>query len=139
MPAKNLYHDAVVDALKADGWTITGDPHALLIGRRRLYVDLAGDRSALAADRDADRIAVEVQSFLNNSDINDFHRAIGQYVVYRAVLRALEPGRVLYLAVPDEVYTGILSEPLGQLVMTHAELKAIVFSPLDRRIIQWIS
>jgi XisH protein len=26
VPAKNLYHDVVVRALKADGWTITDDP-----------------------------------------------------------------------------------------------------------------
>lgn len=60
MPAKNIYHDAVVEALKADGWTITADPHGLVIGRRRLYVDLASERTALAADRAGERIAVEV-------------------------------------------------------------------------------
>jgi hypothetical protein len=26
MSAKNIYHDAVVQALTADGWTITDDP-----------------------------------------------------------------------------------------------------------------
>jgi hypothetical protein len=26
MPARNIYHDAVVQALTADGWTITDDP-----------------------------------------------------------------------------------------------------------------
>jgi XisH protein len=26
MPAKDLYHDIVVEALTADGWTITDDP-----------------------------------------------------------------------------------------------------------------
>jgi hypothetical protein len=139
MPAKNIYHDAVVDALKADGWTITADPHGLFIGRRRLYVDLAGDRAALTAERGNERIAVEVQSFRSNSDIDDFHRAIGQFVVYRAVLRATDPVRVLYLAVPDEVYTGILSEPIGQLVMADVAVKLIVFQPIDRRIIQWTS
>lgn len=87
MPAKNLYHDAVVAALVADGWTITDDPHGLVIGRRRLFVDLAGDRAALAAEKDKERIAVEVQSFLSKSDIDDFHRAVGQFIVYRAVLR----------------------------------------------------
>ena len=139
MPAKNLYHDAVVDALKADGWTITADPHTLIIGRRRLFIDLAGDRSALTAERDNERIAVEVQSFLSNSDIDDFHRAIGQYVVYRSILGSTEPERVLYLAVPDEVYTGILSEAIGQLVINHVGMKLIVFHTVDRRIIQWIN
>lgn len=32
MSAKNVYHDAVVDALKADGWTITAEQHRLTDG-----------------------------------------------------------------------------------------------------------
>ena len=139
MPARNVEHDAVVAALQADGWTITADPHSLFIGRRRLYVDLAGERTSLAASRYEERIAVEVQSFLSNSDINDFHRAIGQYIVYRATLRVLDPGRVLYLAVAEAVYTGIFSEPIGQLVVAEIEARIVIFNPIDRRIIRWIS
>jgi hypothetical protein len=139
MPARNLYHDAVVDALTADGWTVTDDPHRLVIGRRQLFVDLAGDRAALAADRGRERIAVEVQSFLSKSDIDDFHRAVGQYIVYRVVLQEVGPDRTLYLGVPDEVYTGILSEPLGQLVVTGLGMKVVVFDPAERRIVRWTS
>ena len=139
MPARNLVHDAVVDALRADGWSITADPLHLLIGRRRLFVDLAGERAAFAANRNEERIAVEVQSFLSNSEIDDFHRAIGQFIVYRAVLSAVDTGRILYLAVADEVYTGIMSEPIGQLVLADIGAKLIVFQPATRRIIQWIN
>ncbi|VTU01275.1 fatty-acid oxidation protein subunit alpha : Fatty-acid oxidation protein subunit alpha OS=Candidatus Entotheonella sp. TSY1 GN=ETSY1_32380 PE=4 SV=1: XisH [Gemmataceae bacterium] len=139
MPAKNVYHDAVVAALKADGWTITADPHRVSIGRRRLFVDLAGERAPVTADRGGERIAVEVQSFLRNSDIEDFHHAIGQYAVYRAILRSTDPGRELYLAVPDEVYTGIFSEPIGHLVVADLGMKVVVFHPTERRITQWIS
>ena len=32
MPAKNLYHDAVIAALQTDGWSITHDPlHQLVM------------------------------------------------------------------------------------------------------------
>ncbi|MBX9628624.1 MAG: hypothetical protein K2X82_32805 [Gemmataceae bacterium] len=139
MSAKNVYHDAVVDALKADGWTITADPHRLTVGRRRLYVDLAGERAAVAAERAGERIAVEVQSFLSNSRIDDFHRAVGQYVVYRAVLRAEDPGRSLYLAVPTAAFESIFCERLGRIVSDDIGLKVVVFRPKQRRITQWIS
>jgi hypothetical protein len=139
MPARNLYHDAVVAALVADGWTITDDPLGVPVGPRRLYVDLGAERSALGAERNGERIAVEVQSFLSHSDIDDFHRAVGQYVVYRTALRHTDPGRALYLAIPEEVYTGILSEELGALVSADVGMKLIVFHPVDRRIIQWTS
>lgn len=137
MPARNADHEAVVAALQADGWAITADPHRVFIGRRRLYVDLAGDKTSLAADRENERIAIEIQSFLSNSDINDFHRAIGQYVVYRAVLRMLDPGRTLHLAVAEDVYTGIFSEPLGRLVVADAAVRLLVFDPVNRRIVRW--
>ena len=94
---------------------------------------------AVAAEKGGERIAVEVQSFLSNSDIEDFHQAIGQYAVYRAILRSTDPGRVLYLAIPEEVYIGIMSEPIGQLVMADLGLKLVVFDPAGRRIVQWTS
>jgi hypothetical protein len=139
MPARNLYHDAVVDALKADGWTITHDPLGMPVGRRRLYVDLGADRSTLGAERNGEQIAIEVQSFLRPSSLEDLHSAIGQYVVYRAVLRRRDPDRLLYLAVPRSVFDGILSEPLGRIVIDDVGLKVLVFHPRQRRIIRWIS
>src|SRR5580704_7060715 len=109
MPARNIYHDAVVTALKADGWTITADPLTVTYGARRLFVDLAAEHAVIGAERNGERIAVEVQSFLGDSDIENLQHAVGQYVVYRMLLDEIEPARLLYLAVHDDVYTGILS------------------------------
>jgi hypothetical protein len=139
MPARNTHHDAVVEALRADGWVVTHDPLGMAVGPRRLYVDLGADRSALGAERNGERIAVEVQSFLSKSPLEDLHMAVGQYVVYRAVLRRRDPRRVLHLAVPQSVYNGIFSEPLGRLVMTDVGLNVVVFHPRQRRIVRWTS
>jgi hypothetical protein len=106
MSAKNVYHDAVVNALIADGWTITDDPLRLEFGDRDLYVDLGAERAAIAAEK-ADRIiAVEVQSFLSPSPVRDLEGAVGQFAIYRAILNKTEPARQLYLAVRREVYDG---------------------------------
>lgn len=139
MPAKNLYHDDVVAALIVDGWTITHDPLGMVVGTRRLFVDLAAEQTALGAERNGERVAVEVQSFLRTSHLDDFYRAVGQFVVYRAVLRRQDPNRTLFLAVPQSVYNGILSEPLGTLTAVDAGMKMVVFHPKRRRIIQWTS
>jgi hypothetical protein len=32
MPAKDIYHDAVKNALIKDGWTITADPYYIIYG-----------------------------------------------------------------------------------------------------------
>ncbi|HVK15566.1 MAG TPA: element excision factor XisH family protein [Fimbriiglobus sp.] len=44
MPAKNVYHDEVIAALVADGWTITDDPLTLAVGERNIHIDLGAER-----------------------------------------------------------------------------------------------
>ena len=58
MPARDIYHDVVVQALTADGWTITNDPLYLAYGGRDLYVDLGAERNAIVAQKDNRKIAV---------------------------------------------------------------------------------
>jgi len=41
MPAKDLYHEAVKNALIKDGWTITADPYPIEFEDAELYPDLA--------------------------------------------------------------------------------------------------
>jgi hypothetical protein len=38
------------------------------------------------------------------TDITEFHTALGQFLNYRSALKLVEPERVLYLAVPEDVY-----------------------------------
>ena len=44
MPAKDIYHDSVRNALIKDGWTITNDPYILSIGKKDLFVDLGAQK-----------------------------------------------------------------------------------------------
>ena len=139
MPAKNLYHDSVVEALIADGWTITDDPLRIRAGRRNLYVDLAADRGRIGAAKDGERIAVEIQSFVADSDLDNLHRAVGQYAVYRAVLGRGKTPRKLFLAVSQEVFSTIFAEPMGQWVVADLSRAIVTFDPENRRIVEWKS
>jgi hypothetical protein len=76
MPARDLYHDVVKSALITDGWTIIHDPLVLRWGSRDLFVDLGAER-LLAADKDDQKIAVEVKSFSGASEIDDLEKALG--------------------------------------------------------------
>jgi hypothetical protein len=139
MPAKNIYHDEVVQALKKDGWTITDDPLTLRVDERDLFVDLAAERSAIGAERAGEKIAVEIQSFLNPSDVRNLQEALGQYMLYRVVLARQQPDRPLFLAVTQEVYDRILSEQLGQIVLIDLNLRVMTFDPDRCEVVQWIS
>jgi XisH protein len=99
MPALDRHHVAVRNALIKDGWTVTADPLTLRVGVDRVHIDLAAERM-LIAERGARKIAVEIKTFSGASKIADLEEALGQYVLYRMVLRRAEPDRDLYLAVP---------------------------------------
>jgi hypothetical protein len=116
MPARDFYHDVVRQALIKDGWTITHDPLKLSWGGKDMFVDL-GAEQLLAAEKAERQIAVEIKSFLGASEMADLEQALGQYLVYAAVMRMREPTRTLYLAVPHDIWLSIFDEPLGRLLL----------------------
>lgn len=139
MSAKNLYHDTVVAALTADGWTVTEDPLALAYGGHNLYVELGLVEPTIAATQAGREIAVEIQSFVGKSVINDLHRSVGQCLVYQAILDEVRSGLPLYLAVPEDVYRSLFTDQLGQLVLTRLIRRLVVFDATSRRVTQWIN
>jgi len=58
--------------------------------------------------------------------------------VYRSVINATEPDRLLYLAVPRRVDDVLFSERFGQLIINSQQLRLIVFDEQQERIIKWI-
>ena len=135
MSARNIYHEVVVHALTADGWTITDDP--LQLSDHDLYVDLGAERQTIGAEKGLQKIAVEIASFLNRSLVYDLHAAVGQFGVYRAILRVNDPERPLYLAVPYHVYDDILSTKFGRLVGSSLQLQILVFDGEKEKILLW--
>ncbi|MGK7875405.1 MAG: XisH family protein [Xenococcaceae cyanobacterium] len=137
MPARDIYHNSVKNALIKDGWTITHDPLKLEWGAKDLYVDL-GAMQLVAAEREERKIAVEVKSFVGKSDIDDLEKALGQYILYHDVLAEREPERILYLAVPKSIYNDLFEEPIGKLLLKNDRLNLIAFDPRKEVIVKWI-
>lgn len=77
MPAKDIYHDAVKNALIKDDWTITADPYFIIYKKLKLIADLSAE-SALSAQKGNNKIVIEIKSFINPSFIYDLERAVGQ-------------------------------------------------------------
>lgn len=138
MPALYIYHNTVKNALLKDGWTITNEHLHLRWGRKDMYVDF-GAKRMLAAERGEQKIAVEVKSFVRASEMEDLRDAIGQFSIYRSVLRKTYPEHTLYLAVRDITYESLFEEPIGQLMIEEEKLGLIVFDPNQEVILQWIN
>jgi XisH protein len=137
VPRRDKYHQAVVDALIADGWTITHDPMSLGYGTTDMYVDL-GAELPLAAEKDHRKIAVEIKSFVSASEVHDLQNALGQYIIYRDILLETEPDRSMYLAVPRRAYGSVFSTLLGRLVIRKHDLNLLVYDVTGGRIVQWL-
>ena len=137
MPARDIYHQTVRHALIKDGWKITHDPLRLQWGTKDMYVDL-GAEQLVAAERQNQKIAVEIKSFVGPSEIEDLRNALGQFILYRAVLQTTEPERQLYLAVREATYFAVFEEPLGHLLLEQEHVRLVVFNPELEEVIQWI-
>ncbi|MEB3269811.1 MAG: XisH family protein, partial [Leptolyngbya sp.] len=136
MPAKDLYHDTVKVALMKDGWTITQDPLSLRFGKKDFFIDLGAER-LLAAEKNREKIAVEVKSFIGPSEIKDLENALGQFVLYQNALSILEPDRALFLAIREAVYVDLFEEAIGQLLLQRNLLQIVSFDPDQEVIIRW--
>lgn len=137
MPARDIHHIAVRNALIKDGWIITHDPLHIKYGGFDFFVDL-GAESLLGASKDGQKIAVEIKSFASASSLSEFHTATGQFVNYRLVLAQAEPERILYLAVSEYIFTNFFATPFGKLAQNTHELKLLVFDEEQEVITQWV-
>ena len=136
MAAKDLFHDAVKQALLKEQWVITADPLILKIDKVKFEIDLAAEK-VFAAEKAGQKIAVEIKSFLSPSPIRDLENAWGQFFLYARALKKREPDRCLYLAISLSTFETIFQEEAGQLIIEEPDFRLIVFDPDHEEIMQW--
>ncbi len=137
MSAKDRFHDVVKIALQKEGWLITHDPLTIRIeGIADMYIDL-GAQKLIAAERNEQKIAVEVKSFIGTSTISEFHTALGQFINYRYALEVQEPERVLYLAVPLNAYNDFFTKSFIQSVIERSQVNLLVYDVETEGIVRW--
>jgi hypothetical protein len=136
--AKDIFHQQVKNALIKEGWNITHDPLTIRISEAvKLQIDLAAE-TTIAAERDSEKIAVEIKSFIGDSDISSFHTALGQYLNYSQALEEQEPNRTVYLAIPFETYYDFFQLPFIQRMLQRYQVKLMIYDPQQEEIRQWI-
>jgi hypothetical protein len=138
MAAKDVFHQVVKSALIKDGWTITDDPLSLQLDSDQVFIDLGAER-LIAAQRNNEKITVEIKSFLAPSSLSEFHTALAQFLNYRIFLREKQPERILYLAVNLETYNDFFSRQLPRLSIQGYQLKLIIFDPVQKAIVTWVN
>ncbi|MBD2337794.1 XisH family protein [Calothrix sp. FACHB-156] len=138
MPAKDIYHDAVKNALIKDGWTIIADPYFLQYEDAELYADLFVEKALLVA-QEGRKIVVEIKSFISPSPMKDFENALGQYILYRDILRLANKDYEIYLAIRDTIFDTFFQRKSIQAVVKRNQIEFIVFNNEREEITLWIN
>jgi hypothetical protein len=138
MPAKDIYHDTVRNALIKEGWTITHDPLRLRVGLKRLLIDLGAEK-LIAAEKGEQKIAVEIKSFVSKSEVDDLENALGQYVLYENILAEKEPDRKLFLAIRQSVFVSIFEDEIGKILLRNKQVCLLVFDEEHEEVLEWIN
>ncbi len=136
MSARDTFHGAVKNALRKEGWTITDDPLFIRGFGIEVQIDLGAEKM-IGAERDGEKIAVKVKSFVGTSAISEFHVAVGQFMNYQLVLEKQEPERVLYLAVPQDTYDTFFALEFAELAVRRYQLKLMVYDPGNEVVVKW--
>lgn len=89
---------------------ITDDPYVLDYKGKRLYADLAAEKP-IAAEKEGQKIAVEIKVFGTPSPMTELERALGQYQIYKTFMASIDPARELFLAISADIYQSFFREP----------------------------
>ncbi|MBD2384435.1 XisH family protein [Cylindrospermum sp. FACHB-282] len=137
MSAKDFFHNAVRLALEKDGWLVTDDPlYFRLTALVKIRIDLGAEK-LIGAEKDNQKIAVEVKSFIGLSAISEFHTAIGQFLNYRLALEQEDYERVLYLAISKDIHQEFFTDTFIQNVLERYNIKLLVFDIQKEEIVLW--
>ena len=136
--ARDLFHENVKEALIKEGWIITNDPLSFKIGNMQVQIDLGAER-LIAAERGTDKIAIEIKTFGSLSFITSLYEAVGKYIIYRNVLALRDPERLLYLAVPESIYSRFFEEQVIQKTMQEENFKLVIYNQSTQIIRQWVT
>ncbi|MEA5467507.1 XisH family protein [Spirulina sp. 06S082] len=138
MPAKDVYHEAVKNALIKDGWTIAFDPYPIKYEKVKLVADLAGEKT-ISATREERKIVIEIKSFLGRSPMREFETALGQYLIYRTFLSHTHPEYEVYLAIGKKIYEKFFQQVAIELILKKFQILLLIVDLDKEEISKWTS
>lgn len=137
MPRNDAYHDTVKRALQKDGWLVTRDHLSILYGGLRIAIDLAAEKS-VEGEQGQKQIAIEVKVFDAPPFVSNFEKAIGQYSLYRFMLRKGELDRELFLAITEKAHAEFFSLLAVEEYVAEHQIYLLIFNPETEEVIKWI-
>ena len=136
MPSFDSCHEQVMRALQKDGWRITEQQVPMKLNRRRVFVDLLATRGTNGSRQEI--ALVEVKCFPDPQNTSqEIYTAVGQYIIYRAMLRELELDIPLYLSIPETIFDDVFDVIVRRAIQEN-QIKLVIVN-LDKEKIVWWS
>ena len=104
----------------------------------RVYADLAAERP-FAAERNEEKIVVEIKSFIGRSIVSEFEKALGQYDLYLSFLEETNPEYKLHLAISETAKEKFFDKLAIRHVIKRFGLPIIVIEIEKEEILEWIN
>ena len=136
--AKDIIHDAVVNALDKDGWTIVKEHFRIECDDVEVYADLLTQRASTATKDDPPKIIIEIKTFASRSFVKELQHALGQYSFYLDMIELAGLDYELYLAVSELVYERSFSRPVISQIVERHQVKLLVVDIKKEEVIKWI-
>ena len=134
--ALDTCHEQVVRALQKEGLRVDQKPLRIIVGSRQVYIDIRAMRGTNGSQQPI--LLVEVKCFPNRkSTTEDLYGAIGQYIVYRAMLMEIENAVPLYLAIPEDIFTAIIDSPI-QRALRDTSIKLVIVNLETETVTTWM-
>ena len=103
MPGIDKCHEQMKRAFQKAGLQIKSDPSYFMLDGRAVYIDLEVIRPRNGTQETI--MLVEVKCFPDHrSTTRDLYIAIGQYLIYRTVIKRANLPHQVYLPVPETIY-----------------------------------
>jgi len=136
--AKDVIHDPVKNALIKNGWAIIAEHFHVAYEELDIFADLVAERQPVVAEKDGQKIIVEIKSFAGRSFIREFQQAIGQYELYLEMIELAGLDYELYLAVSNYVYETFFQRKGTSIIVQRKQIKFVVVDIKQEEIITWI-
>lgn len=87
----------------------------------------------------ADRIAVEIKSFVGASPVHDFEEALGQFLLYLSIIKRADPERKLYLAVDQETHASLFARDGIRVTLEDYAVARVIVNVAQEEVVSWIA
>lgn len=135
--AKDKFHDIVKEALEKEGWLVTDDAFQPYAAQEPSMIDLESE-PVILAEKEGEKIAVEVKSFTQAAIRMAFYEALGQYLGYSMAMKEVDVAQNFYLAISKEIRHHLEDYSIIKQSIKEQKVKLLIFDLATQKIIEWI-